>query len=133
MARIQELRAQAERGEISQDSVRAAMQALRAAGGFPGRGAGFAAEPSGTAPSASRAAVVFVVNAAGQPEPRLVQVGLNDWDYTEVVSGLDGGETLAVVGPAQLQAQQQEFLERMRSRAGGTPFGGGAPGGRGGR
>lgn len=132
MARIQELRAQAERGEITQDSVRAAMQALRAAGGFGGRAGGFAAAPSGTAPSASRPAVVFVVDASGAPTPRLVQVGLNDWDYTEVVSGLEGGETLAVVGPAQLQAQQQQFLEMMRSRAGGTPFGGGGPG-RGGR
>jgi HlyD family secretion protein len=66
----------------------------------------------------------------------LIQVGLNDWDYTEVVSGLDGGETLAVVGPAQLQARQQEFLNAMRARAGSNPFGGGGGppgGGRGGR
>jgi HlyD family secretion protein len=133
MERIQQLRAQAERGEISQDSVRAAMRALRAASGFAGRRPGSASEPSGSDPSASRPAVVFVVNDTGEPEPHLVQVGLNDWDYTEVVSGLEGGETLAVVGPAQLQAQQQEFLDRMRSRAGGSPFGGGAPRGRGGR
>ena len=80
----------------------------------------------------TRSAAVFVVGPTGLAEPRLVQVGLNDWDYTEVVSGLDGTETLAVVGPAQLQAQQQEFLDMMRSRASG-PFGGGGPGGRGGR
>jgi HlyD family secretion protein len=96
-----------------------------AQGGAPGA-------PTEAGPRESRPAAVFVVGSAGLPEPRLVQVGLNDWDYTEVVSGLDGTETLAVVGPAQLQAQQQEFLNMMRSRASG-PFGGGGPGGRGGR
>ncbi len=117
---------------------------MRAGGGRPGArmgGVGGAARPGAAtdavvaAPEAereTRPAAVFVVGATGLAEPRLVEVGLNDWDYTEVVSGLDGTETLAVVGPAQLQAQQQEFLNMMRSRASG-PFGGGGPGGRGGR
>ncbi|MEX2465388.1 MAG: efflux RND transporter periplasmic adaptor subunit [Gemmatimonadota bacterium] len=121
-ARMQELRAQVERGEISQDSMRAVLQGMRARSGFPGG-------------RDARSAAVFVMGPNNVPEPRLVQVGLNDWDYTEVVSGLEGGETLAVVGPAQLQARQQEFLNAMRARAGTNPFGGGgAPGGgRGGR
>jgi len=49
---------------------------------------------------------------------------LSDWDNTEVISGLDGEEELAVVGAAQLQAQQAQWLERIRSRSGGSPFGG---------
>ena len=137
MARIQELRAQAERGEISQDSLRAAMQGLRgAAGGFGGQRPGEAAtgEAAAAPPRETRAAAVFVMGATGVPEPRLVQIGLNDWDFTEVVSGLEEGETLAVVGAAQLQAQQQAFLNQMRDRMGGSPFGGGGvPGGGGGR
>ncbi len=61
-----------------------------------------------------------------------MQVGLNDWDRTQVVSGVEDGETLVIVGAAQLRAQQQEFLNRMRQRFGGSPFGGRAPrGGRG--
>jgi HlyD family secretion protein len=52
----------------------------------------------------------------------MVRIGINDWDHTQVVSGLEEGETLAVVGAAQLQAQQQEFLDRIRSRRGGGPF-----------
>ena len=134
-ARMQELRGQVERGEITQDSMRAVLQGMRAQGVFPGgRGGLAAAGPEGTPASATRPAAVFVVGPSGLPEPRLVQVGLNDWDFTEVVSGLEGGEELAVVGPAQLQARQQEFLNAMRSRAGNNPFGGGgAPGGRGGR
>jgi HlyD family secretion protein len=73
----------------------------------------------------SRRSVVFVLNAEGRPEPRVIQVGLSDWDNTQVVSGLDGTEVLAVVGAAQLQAQQAQWLERIRSRSGGSPFGGG--------
>ena len=63
------------------------------------------------------------------PEPRLIQVGLNDWDFTQVTSGLEEGETLVVVGAAQLRASQEAFLAQMRDRMGGSPFGGGAPGG----
>jgi HlyD family secretion protein len=94
--------------------MRALIQARRAeaAGGEPGE-------------VASRSSVVFVVNAEGRPEPRVIQVGLSDWDNTQVVSGLDGDEVLAVVGAAQLQAQQAQWLERIRSRSGGSPFGGG--------
>ena len=50
-------------------------------------------------------------------------IGLNDWDFTEVVSGLEEGDLIAVVGAAQLRASQDEFLDRMRPNA--NPFGGG--------
>jgi HlyD family secretion protein len=70
--------------------------------------------------------VVFILSADSIPEPRLVQIGLNDWDRTQIVSGVEEGETLVVVGAAQLMAQQTEFLNRMRERmGGGSPFGGG--------
>lgn len=137
-ARIQALRAQVEAGEISQDSVRAVMQILRPQGGFGGdfggsRAAGAQPWTDSAPPRETRPAVVFVMGADSLPEPRLIQVGLNDWDFTQVVGGLEEGEILAVVGAAQLQAQQQEFLDRMRDRSGGNPFGGGGrPGGRGG-
>jgi HlyD family secretion protein len=120
---IDSLRAKVARGEISQDSMRAAFQAMRAqAGGAAGDAAGD--PPSGE----TRSAVVFVMGPDSVPTPKLVQVGLNDWDNTQVVSGLEGGETLVVVSAAQLQAQQQEWLNRIRSRMGGSPFGGGGPG-----
>ena len=65
--------------------------------------------------------MVFVVTPGSTIEPRMVRVGLNDWDNTQVVSGLEEGEQLAIIGAAQLQARQQEFLNRIRSRRGG-PF-----------
>ena len=122
-------------GEINQDSMRAAMQAFVGQGG--GRGGferrGFGAGEAGAAPPReTRPAAVFVMGGDSVPEPRLVRLGLGDWDNTQVVSGLEAGEMLVIVGVAQLQAQQQEFLERMRSRMGGSPFGGG-PGRGGGR
>lgn len=135
MAQMQALRAQLEAGEITQDSMRTVMQALRATGGFGGRQAGgqFTAgtDASSGPPRESQLAVVFVLGLDSIPEPRAIQIGLGDWDNTQVVSGLDEGETLVIVGAAQLQAQQQAFLEQMRSRmGGGSPFGGGGGGGR---
>ena len=129
MAQLQELRAKVESGEISQDSMRAVMQDL--GGGRSGRGRFGAGQRSGGgevtgAPTRdTRSAVVFVMNADSVPEPRLVQIGLNDWDHTQVVTGVQEGDVLVVVGAAQLMAQQQEFLDRMRSRMGGNPFSGG--------
>ena len=73
-------------------------------------------------------AVVFVVGEGGVLEPRMVMIGLTDWDNTEVVTGLAEGDRVALIGLAQLQVQREEYLERMRSR-GGNPFGGGMRGG----
>lgn len=131
--RIEALRAQVQSGEITQDSMRAALRAMGGPAAFGGRAGGARAGADGTAPTRdTRPAAVFVLGADSIPEPRLVRIGLGDWDNTQVVSGLEEGETLVVVGAAQLQAQQQEFLNRMRSRMGGSPFGGGGPGGGGG-
>ena len=51
-------------------------------------------------------------------------MGLGDWDNTEIIDGLEEGETLVIVGAAQLQAQQDAFTQQMRRR---SPFGGGRP------
>ena len=133
LERMQALRAQAQSGAISQDSLRAAMQAMggrgAAAGGATGQGAG-AAGAEGAPARETRPAAVFVVASSGRLEPRLIQMGIGDWDNTEIVSGVEEGEVLVIVGPAQLQAQQAAFLEQMRGRmSGSNPFGGGVPGG----
>jgi HlyD family secretion protein len=118
---VDSLRARVERGEITQDSMRVLLRSMRDAGAW-----GAAADgEGGTGERTSHAAVVFVLGPDSVPTPRVVQIGLNDWDNSQVVSGLEGNETLVLVSAAQLQAQQQEFLDRMRSRMGGSPFGGG--------
>jgi HlyD family secretion protein len=62
----------------------------------------------------------------GTIEPRAVMIGLNDWDFTQVVTGVEEGEQVALIGAAQLRATQDAFLERIRSRS--SPFGGGGRG-----
>ena len=123
-------------GEISRDSARALFSGRGSGpggGGFPGAG-GFgrgAQTGQGGGDAArreriTRRAVVFVITEDGTIEPRAVMIGLNDWDLTEVVTGLEEGELIAIVGAAQLRASQEEFLNRIRSNSG--PFGGGGPG-----
>ncbi|TMQ51230.1 MAG: efflux RND transporter periplasmic adaptor subunit [Candidatus Eisenbacteria bacterium] len=82
---------------------------------------------------ASRAQVVFVKTAHGL-EPRVVRLGLSDFDYSEVLNGLSEGEQVALLGVAEAQAQRKQDQSRFRQRVGsgvpGVPSGGGG-GGRG--
>lgn len=68
--------------------------------------------------------VVFVKGPQG-PEPKLVLLGLSDWDYTEVIRGLEPGTQVYLISVARLKQQQTQFADRMRQRAGGGMFGGG--------
>ncbi len=72
----------------------------------------------------ARPGIVFVQGAKG-PEPKLVLLGLSDWDYTEIVHGLEPGTDVYLISVARLQQQQEQFSSRMRERAGGGMFGGG--------
>ncbi len=79
-------------------------------------------------------------------EPRVVMLGLQNYDYTEVASGLKEGETVALLSAATMQVQRNAQNDRIRqnmqgpipgaggsagSGRGGPPGGGG--GGRGGQ
>ena len=70
--------------------------------------------------------------------PRVVRLGISDFDYTEVTSGVQQGEQVAMLGPAVLQAQREQLQSRVRAGTGGglqqqqTPAGGGAGGAGGG-
>ena len=43
-----------------------------------------------------------------------IMIGLGDFDYTQIVSGLDEGEVVVSI-PLSL-IQQQDFINRMRDR-----------------
>ena len=88
----------------------------RGAGGFGGFGGGMMGAMGGGNDLPYRPAVVFVIDDAGGIAPRPVVIGLSDWDYVEILAGLQAGEQLALIGAAQLQARQQERVERMRQR-----------------
>ncbi len=93
---------------------RMAGQGGRGFGG--GMGGMMAAMGGSTGDQAFQPAVAFVVDAAGNVEARPVVMGVSDWDYAEILAGLEEGEELALIGAAQLQARQQERLEQMRGR-----------------
>ncbi|HYC53117.1 MAG TPA: efflux RND transporter periplasmic adaptor subunit [Gemmatimonadaceae bacterium] len=80
-----------------------------------------------------RPGLVFVVKGKTY-EPRSVMLGAGNFDYTEVVSGLQEGEEVALLASLSLQAQRQQQTDRFRQNmGGGVPGMGGAPAGGGGR
>ena len=108
-----------------------------AGGGSGGGGAGVAGAGAGTG-RANRAQVAFVKTGNGL-DPRVVRLGLSDFDYAEVLDGLKEGEQVVLLGVAEAQAMRSQAQSRIRERMGsgvpGVPAaggGGGAGGGRGG-
>jgi HlyD family secretion protein len=76
-----------------------------------------------------RAGVVFVRKGTSW-EPRPVMLGAGNFDYTEVVTGLEEGEEVALLASLAMQAQREQQSERFRSMTGsGVPGMGGTPGG----
>jgi len=99
----------------------------------PGAQSGGAARNGGSR-AGSRTGLVFVQKADSTWEPRMVRLGVADYDYTEVLSGLEEGEQVALLSAVALQAQRQENQDRMRAMTGGaSPLGGAAAGPGGGR
>lgn len=148
-AEMASIRERIQSGEITADSARALAAAMRAAGdqatagearpnggpaaagergqwmgmrGNRGAGGGMMGAMGGSmGDPAFSPAVVFVVDELGNIAPRPVVMGISDYDYAEILAGLEEGEQIALIGAAQLQAQQQERMERMRGRM--RPFG----------
>lgn len=81
--------------------------------------------------SASRSGLVFVQRADSTWEARMVRLGVADYDYTEVLSGLEEGERVALLSAAALQMQREQSQNMMRQmQGGGSPLGGAAGGAR---
>lgn len=100
-----------------------------------GGGAGNGGGNGGGMGSRNAGQLVFVKDSTGF-SPRMVRLGVTNYDYTEVVSGLKEGEQVALLASANLQQQRTEQQSRIRS-ATSTPLtgggGGNAGGGAGGR
>jgi HlyD family secretion protein len=108
-----------------------------AGGGFAGGGAG---GPGASGSSRGGGAMFVFVKKGDQYSPRVVRLGVSDFDYSEVLSGVTLGEQVALLGPAVLQAQRDQLQARVRAGAGGglqttttpAPAAGGAGAGGGG-
>ena len=64
-----------------------------------------------------RSGLVFVGDS-GKWEPRVVMLGVSNYDFTEVISGVKEGEKVALLGAAAMQMQRQQMTDRMRSMSG---------------
>ena len=61
--------------------------------------------------------MVFVVKA-GKYTPKVVRLGVSNYDVSEVVSGLNDGDSVAILNVAAMQAKQQADLDQIRNRGG---------------
>jgi len=103
-------------------------------GGFQGPGAGGGGGFGGGAGSgrAGSGMQVAFVKKDKKYAARPIRTGISDFEYTEVVSGLEQGEQVALLGAAVLQAQRDAQQARIRAGTGGglqqqtTPAGGAA-------
>jgi HlyD family secretion protein len=77
-----------------------------------------------------RMGLVFVQRADSTYEARMVRLGVADYDFTEVLSGLEEGDRVALLSAAALQMQRAENQDRFRAMTGGASPLGGASGGR---
>ncbi len=75
-------------------------------------------ERQGTGP---REGVVFALRS-GELVPVPVRTGVTDWEAMEVISGLQEGDSVALLPTAALLRDQAQLLERFRRfRGGGVP------------
>ena len=93
-----------------------------AGGGFAGGGGqgGAAGAGAGAAGTGRTGGAMFVfVKQGDKYSPHVVRLGVSDFDYTEILSGAQQGEQVALLGPAVLQAQRDQLQARVRAGAGG--------------
>jgi HlyD family secretion protein len=95
-------------------------------GAQSGRGAGTANGSMMSGRQRARTGLVFVQKGATW-EPRMVHLGVANYDYTEVTDGLVEGDKVAMLSAAALQAKRQEQNDKMKSMTG-SPLGGGGRG-----
>jgi HlyD family secretion protein len=102
-----------------------------AAGGRRGRGGAGGGAARRENPNATPRSGLVFVQKNGTWEPRVLRLGIANYDFTEVISGVEDGEKVALMAAAILQLRRQEQMDRTKAMA--SPLGGGgAMGGMGG-
>ena len=76
-----------------------------------------APEGGGSGPR-PRPGLVFVRDSATGWSPRMVMLGVSNYDHTEVLGGVREGEQVALLSAAALQLRRQEMNDRMRGMGG---------------
>ncbi len=75
-----------------------------------------APDPWGTEGGRREEAVVFLLDENGQIVPRQIIAGIRDWEFTEVLSGLQPGDELVLLPSTSLLRSQQAMRDRFANR-----------------
>jgi HlyD family secretion protein len=105
----------------------------RGAGPNTGARASSSGNGAGTSGAARGARAQFVmVRTASGLEPRLVRLGISDFDYSEVLSGVREGEPVVLLSVAEQTAKRKQQQAQIAQRVGnGLPGSGGSGAGAG--
>ena len=98
-------------GQGAQGQAGGAQNGGASTGAFQGGQAGQSGRGRG------RRGMVFTVKN-GKYTPKVVQLGVSNYDVSEVLSGLTEGDSVAILNVAAMQAQQQASLDQIRNRGG---------------
>ena len=124
---------------LDQGVLRGCMQLRRTSAGGAALAMGDGSETPTPGNTRPHAGLVFVA-ANGTFEPRLAMLGVGNYDVTQVLSGLNEGDNVALINAAMLQQQRAQQQQKIQSRMGlpgvnqgsGAAAGGGRAGGAGG-
>ena len=97
--------------------MRACMQMRRASAGGTALAMGNGDETPAPGNTKPHAGLVFVA-ANGTFEPRLAMLGVGNYDVTQVLSGLNEGDNVALINAAMLQQARTKMQQRIQSRMG---------------
>jgi HlyD family secretion protein len=101
-----------------------AQRRVRMAGGTGAPGRAFAGGGNGTSADGLVTRRFVLVKTEEGYRPRPVETGLSNFDYAEVLSGLQEGETVAIFSNSRAGAAREALMNRMRNASGFSGFGG---------
>src|SRR6185436_11759935 len=87
-------------------------------GGNGGGGGGFGGGAGGVGGGRGRQMRVAFVKQGDKYVPRVVRIGVSNYDYAQVLSGLQEGEQVALLSAATLQLQREQSMQNIRQRMG---------------
>jgi len=108
---LRRLRERMQAGDLSQEEIQAVMQRARDGGGGFRSGMGALARAdrgSGASVIDGRPGIVFVEGEDGELAPRPILIGVTDWSNSEILSGLQEGERVALIAAAGLQEETNQ-------------------------
>ena len=84
-----------------------------------GGGAGAAGGAGGAFPGGASSRAVVFIKQGNKWAPKSIRTGVSDFDYTEVLNGLQEGDSVALLATAAMQASREQMQQRARAVSGG--------------